>query len=309
MEGSIIPSEIPRCSECHSQLIRDVETGEWICPKCGKVAEKEMATGPEWRDFGDEESKKRDRVGAPITILIPDKGFPTVIRGSKSDARGRDLSPSVSEQMTRLAKIQQQAKNYPERSLYLAINILRRASNNLSLAEGAVEMAAKGLEEAITAGLAKGRKMEAVVGACIYEAGKISGNFRECKKIAQELGITKKEIQKTDRLIRGTLNKQVPLLSPEFLMPQFGERLEIFPTIVTLGIKIIRKIASEQSGRIMLSGKDPRSWAASGLYMACLISGNSRTQKEIADVIEITEVTLRNRCKDLARKIDITIEI
>jgi len=309
MGEEVIPKS--RCPTCFGDSFhKDYDTGEIICNKCGRVVDEtdRVSHEREWRDFGDEESRERDRAGPPKTILVPDKGFPTVIRGSKSDARGKDLSPSVSEQMTRLAKIQRQS-NYPERSLYLAITILRRAANNLSLSKGTVEVAAKGLEEAITAGLAKGRKMEALVGAAIYQASRISGNFREYKKIARVLGITKKEIQKTDRLIRNALNKQVPLSQPEFLMSQFGERLEIFPTIVNLGIRIIRTIASEQSGKIMLSGKDPRSWAGSGLYMACLVSGNSITQKQIADVIQITEVTLRNRCKDLVGKIDITIEI
>ena len=44
------------------------------------------------------------------------------------------------------------------------------------------------------------------------------------------------------------------------------------------------------------------SLAASVLYVSCLKTGEDRTQTQIAHAAGVTEVTVRNRYKDLKRK-------
>jgi transcription initiation factor TFIIB len=39
--------------------------------------------------------------------------------------------------------------------------------------------------------------------------------------------------------------------------------------------------------------------AAAALYVACVLEGEKKTQKEIAEVANVTEVTVRNRYKGL----------
>ena len=56
------------------------------------------------------------------------------------------------------------------------------------------------------------------------------------------------------------------------------------------------KLAKENK---LTSGRSPISLAAACIYLASLNSGLSITQKEVARVSGITEVTLRNRCKEL----------
>ncbi len=51
----------------------------------------------------------------------------------------------------------------------------------------------------------------------------------------------------------------------------------------------------------MLVGKDPRGMAAAALYLACKINDVKATQKDIAYAAGTTEVTLRNRLRDLER--------
>ena len=57
----------------------------------------------------------------------------------------------------------------------------------------------------------------------------------------------------------------------------------------------------------LTSGRGPTGIAAAGLYVAALINGEKRTQREVADVAGVTEVTIRNRYKELAGKLDIDI--
>ena len=55
------------------------------------------------------------------------------------------------------------------------------------------------------------------------------------------------------------------------------------------------------------SGRGPTGVAAAALYVASVLLGERKTQSEIADVAGVTEVTIRNRYKELSEKIGVTI--
>ena len=55
--------------------------------------------------------------------------------------------------------------------------------------------------------------------------------------------------------------------------------------------------------REISAGKHPMAVAATVLYVSCLNSGVNIRQADIADAAGITEVTLRNRYKDLKNKL------
>jgi transcription initiation factor TFIIB len=50
------------------------------------------------------------------------------------------------------------------------------------------------------------------------------------------------------------------------------------------------------------AGKDPMGIAATVLYIACLNTREKRTQTDIAQAAGITEMTLRNRYRDIKRR-------
>ena len=47
--------------------------------------------------------------------------------------------------------------------------------------------------------------------------------------------------------------------------------------------------------------------AAATLYIASVLCGERRTQREVADVAGVTEVTIRNRYKEIVDKLDIEV--
>ena len=59
----------------------------------------------------------------------------------------------------------------------------------------------------------------------------------------------------------------------------------------------------------LTSGRGPTGIAAAALYVAALMHGEKRTQREVADVAGVTEVTIRNRYKELLDKLDLEKEI
>ena len=59
----------------------------------------------------------------------------------------------------------------------------------------------------------------------------------------------------------------------------------------------------------MDSGKGPMGIAAAALYIASVSTGHRRTQREIAEACGVTEVTIRNRYKEVAAALDIELVI
>jgi transcription initiation factor TFIIB len=57
----------------------------------------------------------------------------------------------------------------------------------------------------------------------------------------------------------------------------------------------------------LIRGRSIEGVAAAALYIASILCGDRRTQREVADVAGVTEVTIRNRYKELAEELDIEI--
>ena len=67
------------------------------------------------------------------------------------------------------------------------------------------------------------------------------------------------------------------------------------------------EILQEATRRELTSGRGPTGIAAASIYIASVLCGERRTQREVAEVAGVTEVTIRNRYKELAEKLDINI--
>jgi transcription initiation factor TFIIB len=52
-------------------------------------------------------------------------------------------------------------------------------------------------------------------------------------------------------------------------------------------------------------GRDPLGLAAAAIYVASIMLDERRTQREIAEVARVTEVTVRNRYKEIVKKLGI----
>ena len=68
-------------------------------------------------------------------------------------------------------------------------------------------------------------------------------------------------------------------------------------------IEIIKKAEEKE----LTSGRGPTGVAAAAIYIASILGGERRTQREVAEVAGVTEVTIRNRYKELAEKLGIEI--
>ena len=76
-----------------------------------------------------------------------------------------------------------------------------------------------------------------------------------------------------------------------------------FYDVQTKALEIIK----EATDRDLISKCSPLGIVAASLYIASIFCGERRTQFEISEVTRITEVTIRNRYKEIVEKMDIEI--
>lgn len=295
---------IKKCPKCGSiNIIEDKRRGEIVCRDCGLVInDSTIDTGQEWREFGHEDSSEKRRAGAPVTFTKHDSGTGTKI-GSGSDVYS--LPAAQKRKLLRLQKWHSRSSTALERNLKYAIIELKKAASMLNIPPAIEEESARIYNLAVRNGLVRGRSMEAVVVGCIYIAARRYGLARSFNEICKEMHIDRKELGKTYRFIARELNIKVLPSGPEDYIPKFASALGFSAKTQTKAQEILSK--AKEVG--LTSGRGPTGLAAAVLYVASLITGEKRTQRAIAEVVNVTEVTIRNRYKEILEKLNLEEEL
>ncbi len=292
------------CPECNSTNIKlNPETNELVCQNCGLVIEdNSIDFGQDWRDFNNSQVNNNKRVGSPLTFTKHDMGASTKI-GTGSDMQR--LSSTERTHFYRIKKWQSRISTAIERNLKFALAELRRVSSFLNIPHMAEEEAARIYYMAAEKGLVRGRSMESVVAGALYAACRRHGAPRTLDEISQAFPLDKKEIGKTYRFICRQLKIRILPTSPVDYVYRFASELELSPMATSKATEILRKAKEKE----IVSGKGPMGIAAAALYVAALLSDERKTQREVADVAGVTEVTIRNRYKELLEKLDLEDDI
>ncbi len=297
------PAKIQSCPECHStRLMRDYECAEIVCMNCGYVlAAKITDRGPEWRAFDDEQRAKRTRVGAPLTYTIHDKGLSTMIDWHDRDVYGKSLSPGQKAQVYRLRKWQRRIRvsDATERNLAFALSEITKIANNLNLPKSILETASVIYRKAVKERLIRGRSIQGVTAAAIYLACRQCGLARTLEEIAQASSVPKKEVGRSYRFLIKELNYSIPPLKPSQYITKFSNQLTMQGKVE----EIAHKILGAAKELKLTSGRGPTGIAAAASYIASVLTGERKTQREIAEIAQVTEVTIRNRYKELVERL------
>ena len=292
------------CSICKSdQTVTDPESGEIICRNCGIVlSDRAQESRPEWRAFTTEEANDRSRTGIPSSLARHDMGLSTVIGRTDKDASGRVLDVAMRSTMGRLRAwdFRTQAHSPTDRNLRQAFSELDRLKDKLGVSEAVIEKTAYIYRKAQERGLVRGRTISAMVGASLYIACRESGASRTLKDIAEIGNIKRKDLARIYRLVVMQLDLKIPLVDPMKCIVKVANKANLSERTKRVAMEIMKNVT--KSG--ISAGKDPMGLAASVLYLACLNTGESRTQTDIAEAAGVTEVTVRNRYKNLKSQLD-----
>ncbi len=294
---------IKKCPECEGiNLFVNREKGEVICKDCGLVVEDKMVEfGQEWREFEDDGGRK-SRAGAPMTYTQYDQGLGTEV-GHKSDLF--QLGAKDRNKFFRLRKWQYRISTAIERNLKLALAELKRVGSYLKLPKQVEEEAAMIYTQAVQRGLVRGRSMESVVSGALYAACRRHEVPRTLDELSEAAGIEKKEIGRTYRFVTRELGITILPSNPADYIHRFASSLKLSAETASKAIEILEKAQHAE----LTSGRGPTGIAAASLYVSALLHGEKRTQREVADVAGVTEVTIRNRYKELLEKLKLEKEL
>ncbi len=297
------------CMGCgQSTFTKDYARGERTCSVCGLVASDRTAdTGPEWRAFTAEEKNARARVGAPATYTIADKGISTMIDWRNRDASGKAIKSTTRAAMYRMRKwhIRSRLHSSQHRNLSIAMSEMHRLSSQLGIPRDVRETAALLYRKALISKLVRGRSIESVVAASIYLACRIHRIPRPLDEIVAETNVDRKKVGYAVRLVVSRVNVNVPLPSAKDLIPRLSSDLMLEGRTVKKATEII----NQAKEKYVTIGKAPGGIAGAALYIAGILENDRRTQREIAQASRVTEVTIRNRYKELVRVLGITIDV
>jgi len=301
--------DIEGCPECGSKrLVRDYERGELLCGSCNIVlTDRFIDQGPEWRSFDVEQGEKRARTGAPMSNMIHDKGLSTEISWNNKDSYGKNIPTRNRAQIYRLRKWQRRIRvsNATERNLAFALSELDRMASAMSLPRNVRETAAMVYRKAVNKNLIRGRSIEGVVAASLYAACRQCGVPRTLDEIEASSRIRRKEIGRTYRFMTRELKLKLMPTKPQDYVQRFCSQLKLSGEVQNRGADILK----DASDKELTSGRGPTGVAAAAIYISSILCNERRTQREVADVAGVTEVTIRNRYKELTEKLGIEIQI
>jgi len=295
-----VDSELYRtyCPNCGGNLIGDTEKGEQVCQACGFVATAPEDEGPEWKAIDLEEKSKRVRVGAPTTLTLHDLGLSTDIGSDYRDSHGRYLDPTMRATVEKMKKWQSRIRtiNSQERGLAIVLAKITEVCDNLNLPRNVAETAAHIYRTSVKLKVAKSKSIMGMTAATVYLACRKCGVSRTLKEVARASSLDKGSVAKYFRLILKDVEKEyVPPPSVEKHISKLVNLAKIDPRVEHLALQLSK--ATNESK--ISSGKAPAGLAAAYVYMSSVMRGDHLPQREVAEFAEVTEVTVRNRCREL----------
>ena len=283
------------CNECGGYLITDPEIGEVVCSQWGLViSEKTLDFSHSGkRIYSLQEQLNREQNGPPITPLTPTVGLHTMMSTGKITNPNLKRAAKWNSRMT-----------WDERSLLIATTELKRISSNLNLPDFVKQEAIRLYKQIFKMKLLRGRSIEAMIAACIYYASRELRINRTLYEILKETACNPKTVRGCFKTIIGELHTKVPIADPISLIPKYIAKLGLDSDIENASIKILKSAMKVN----LLCGKDPKGLCAGAIYLVCKFKKIKISQKEIAEAVGASEVTIRSRYKEFSKCLNIMVK-
>ena len=97
--------------------------------------------------------------------------------------------------------------------------------------------------------------------------------------------------------------------APVVTMDKYISKIANMTNIDTRVERLSLEIAEKTKDRNLADGKAPNGIAAAYLYVASILLGQSVLQRDISSVSGVTEVTIRNRCKEILTSFKLKIAL
>ncbi len=279
-----------------------------MCKFCGTVIqERTVDYGPEWRAFTPEQRERKSRVGAPPTPTIHDLGLTTTIDWKNRDYSGKSLSGMSAIRAKKLRILQRKfrIRSASEKRMVQILSKVNRVINKMRLPQKVQEEACIILRKLMETKLLRGKVIDNYIAAAIYLACRFQKVPRTLDETAKYVGVPRKDVALSYRKLLQLLGKSPPPAKPVDYVPRLVSKLKLPPHIQTKAAEILNYMVKNG----LSSGKGPLGIAAASVYLASVFLDEKRTQKEVADAANVTEVTVRNRYKEFVDNFCIVVRL
>jgi transcription initiation factor TFIIB len=233
----------------------------------------------------------------PTSLARHDMGLATIIGRTDKDASGQVLNAAMRSTMNRLRTwdIRTQAHTPTDRNLRQAFSELNRLKDKLGLSDAIIEKSAYIYRKSRESKLIRTRAINSVLAAAVYIACREMRNPRTLKDIAIIINIKRKDIARIYKLLVIELDIKIPVVDPMNCIAMIANKVNLREKTRRKAMSIMHDVTKRE----ISAGKNPMGLAASVLYLSCLKTGEYRKQINFAEAAGVTEVTIRNICRNL----------
>merc|ERR1719187_1873060 len=256
-------------------VIEDYRAGDQICSECGLVVGEVIDVGPE----------DRSRIGGKENTLLGSSDLTTMIGPGRGMASfTADGNPLYNNRKTQSSS---------DRTLINAFRTISNMADRINLTKTITDRAHKLFKTVHDGKNLKGRSNDAIAAASLYIACRQEGVPRTFKEIVAVSTVSKKEIGRCFKLILKAHDTSVDLITTGDFMARFCGTLDLAREVQ----KAATHIAKKSVDLDIVPGRSPISVAAAAIYMASQASDDKKTQREIADIAGVADVTIRQSYK------------
>src|SRR6476619_2788013 len=306
------------CPECNSNIIYDNINGESICSTCGYVLEDQM------EDFGlgtyqnIRNNQTNPRSKGFNNISFHDFGLHTEIDNKGTDYSGKSFNEGVKKNIVHLRKWNTiiRISNSKERRLSNILIKINEICSSGIFPNVVCETAALIYRIYENKYDTKGKSSICMASALVYYACKICSIVRSLAEIVKlcstEEGY-KIEININDPLKnfnKKSSNQNQRLSNMQTIsISQYISKLANLSNFDTKIERLALDIAKKTENHLLSDCKSPNGLAAAYLYLSSILLGMNILHMDISKLAGVTEVTIRNRCKDILTSYRISIRI
>ena len=286
---SDITNDENHCETCGSMNLI-VDEGQHVCLTCNSIQSRVIDSGAEWRYYGAEDSRDGDptRCGMPTNDLLPKSSMGSVIGGRRGD--NKDIRRIRMYQMWN-------SMPYWERTLYNVFDQIANNTANHGIPAKILDDAKVLYKRASEKKISRGENKEGLIASCIYYACLINKLPRSPKEVARMFHIDPNILTKGNSRFQSLLQMNVDSSNPDDYISRFGSKLKMdYGDILRC-----KELATKLDELEIVSENAPTSVAAGAIYYYCINNDLDFTKKQIADVCEVSEVTITKCYKRLQK--------
>ena len=171
-----------------------------------------------------------------------------------------------------------------------AFTILEGLKGKLALPNSTVEKTAYIYRKALAKKICSGRSVPIIITAALYAACRLTNTPRTIQDVSNASNLRRASVHRIYRVLVQELNLTLDSYNPVSFIGRIATRIDVSEKTKRDAIKLL----AEAEKQMITSGKNPMAVAATVVYVAAVKNGEMVTQTKMAEVSEVSSVTIRN---------------